>query len=274
MAPIFVQVESPTDARNPFSAELRKGRPPGTVLAYHGTGKAALASILSEGFIARADPSLLADVEKVYSASEEFGFGGSNRSQPGIVALAFARRQLIENDGRTRPFFSGSYAHARLYALHPGGEAAVGIVSFLDDFRQLVVDERIREVHAEQLRKQLDRLYEGAPDWGEVKATLGRLDAEHLKAAWSDLEPIRLKYARLMEIDHFPVVVGAWPSADTFPGASEPLRVDVPALKPISPGQVFGVALLPKESKPVDGGLEDYDFFLEERAEATRAVRE
>lgn len=265
MSPVFVQVESPTDARNPFSAELRKGRPPGTVLAYHGTGKAGLDRILSQGFIARADPSLLADVEKVYSASEEFGFGGSNRSRPGIVAVAFARRQLIENDGRTRSFFSGSYAHARLYALHPGGEAAVGIVSFLDDFRQLVVDERIRELHAEQLRKQLDRLYEGAPDWGEVRATLDRLDAEHLNAAWSDLKPIRLKYARLTEVDHFPIVVAAWPSADTFPGASGFVGVDLPALKPIRPDQVFGVALLPKESRPVDGGFEDYQFFLGEK---------
>jgi hypothetical protein len=265
MSLICVQVDSPTDARNPFPAEVRRARPPGSVLAYHGTGRASLDTILSQGFIARADASLLADVERVDTASEKFQFFGNIRSRPGIVAVAYAHRQLSESGGLARPFFSGSYAHARLYALRPGGEAAAGIVNFLDEFRQLVFDERTRELHTSQLRKRLGRLDKRAPGWSEIKVALERLDAEHLKDAWSELGPIRLRHAILKEVRHSPVVVAAWPAADTFLGAPSFLGPDSPALKPISPDRIFGVATLPQDSRPVDGGLEDYQFFVGER---------
>lgn len=265
MTPVVITVDSPVDTKNPFPPDLRQGRPEGSTLAYHGTGKTSLDAILSNGFAARKDEELQSDIEQVFHASDEFEFGGVNRSGPGIPAVECLHSEFLHNDGLSRPFFSGSYVHARFYALYPGGEAVVGMLNFLGDFGRLASDMGFRDSHIRFLKGQLNRLDRASPEWRKLNGAIVRLGQHHLQDAWLGLNQIYNRYRERAEGEHVPVVVAVWAPPDTFLRPARFIGVNEAAVRPIPPSQILGVAILPAGSKPsLKADDEDWLAFLEE----------
>jgi hypothetical protein len=256
MPPTIVRVLSPNDASNPFPPEMLAAHPAGAVLAYHGTGKFALDSILREGFLPHEIPGLLSDVKRVSAVFDEYLFGGLRGHKHGILALGFLESELRDTGGLLRPYFSGLYSTARNYAILPGGESTAGLVGALADLQKLASDPDVLKAHRSYLERQLRGWPREGPEWTTYRDALDRSDEKgRLAETWLSLEPLRDKYAHRMTEEHIPVVIAISGKPEWFYSSPKVLGPNVPAVAPIPPERILGVAELPTDSVsvPVDG---------------------
>lgn len=258
MFPPRFRVSNPDDATNPFPEELLRGRPKGSALGYHGTGEVNLSSILREGFRSREAHELRRDVALVDDACKRYGIGVLPGRHKGLVALGFLHGELEMTDGFLRPYFTDVYQTARNYATVPGGEPIFWLVRILADFEKLVSDKIVYQSHRDGLNGRLRRLPAGAPERTSLQVSLDQVDdLQGLTQAWKSLEPLLKKYSNSVMSNHTPVVVAVAGNPGWFGCSRRSLGLNTPAIAPIPPDRILGVAVLPIGSTRREPDLSD-----------------
>lgn len=192
-------------------------------IVYHGTSSVFVEKIEKRGWVANDTPYDMNDVKTVCNAYESIGYTESSGYS---VLRPYTLGVIDQYPGRKYASFDQSFWRARNYARNRGGETIDSIITAVEDFKDLVLNENTCLAYKQELlrklssippkiayylkhEEELQKRYSSDPavlNYRQLQEWLKRAnDDKYLEGLLNGLPPIHGKYSKMVKT-HYPVV--------------------------------------------------------------------